>query len=183
VQAGTGRFVIDESPDVARDALETIEEVSRDALQEMRRLLSVLRDDDGSDDSELVPSPTLDGLPDLVAATCAAGIDVDVRIEGERVALPSGVDLCAFRIVQEALTNVRRHSRAARATVAVHYAPAEVVLEITDDGNGPPPGTPSGHGLVGMRERATLCGGTFEAGPAPGVGFRVAARIPVAEAT
>jgi signal transduction histidine kinase len=142
VQAGTGRFVIDDSPDIARDVLATIETTSRSALQEMRRLLSVLRDDDSAV-SELLPTPGLHALDGLIAATTDAGINVDVRTRGVPVPLPSGVDLCAYRVIQEALTNVRKHARASRATVTVVYEPTSLTVEVTDDGIGsdasPPP--------------------------------------------
>jgi signal transduction histidine kinase len=179
VQAGTARMVIDESPGVAREALGAIETTSRSALAEMRRLLSVLRDDaDGDGAALLSPAKGLADLDALVAATVGSGLTVDMRLEGQRVALPAGADLAAFRIVQEALTNVRRHSRASRASVVVRYLPSEVAVEVVDDGVGGPPGE-GGHGLVGMRERAALYGGDVEAGPGPAGGFRVRARIPL----
>jgi signal transduction histidine kinase len=180
VQAGTGRFVIDQSPEVARDALAAIETTSRSALEEMRRLLSVLRDDDAVDD-HLLPAPGLGDLDELVTATTQAGVAVDLTVQGEVVALPSGLDLCAYRVVQEALTNVRRHARATRAAVSVTYAPDCLHLVVDDDGVGLAPGPSSGgHGLVGMSERVGLYGGSLDAGPRPDGGYRVAAHLPLA---
>jgi signal transduction histidine kinase len=183
VQAGSGRLVIDQSPDVARQALSTIETTSRDALREMRRLLTVLRDDDDVQ-STLAPSPGVSDLAALVATAGDAGLDVRLITEGPSVELPAGTELCAYRIVQEALTNVRKHAHASAADVTVRFAPTALELEVVDDGVGcDPAGPPTvGHGLLGLRERAELYGGTLEAGPTPG-GFRVRARIPVAEPT
>ena len=177
VQAGSGRLVIEDSPDVARRALATIETTSREALQEMRRLLAVLRDDDAP--STLAPSPGLDDLDDLVEHTADLGIVVDLRREGDAVGLPAGAGLCAYRVVQEALTNVRKHARATSATVALRHLGDELEIEVTDDGIGSAAGSGAGHGLIGLRERVELYGGTFDARPAPR-GYRVVARIPVA---
>jgi signal transduction histidine kinase len=179
VQAGTGRFVIDESPEIAKSALSTIETTSRRALDEMRRLLSVLRDEDGNG-AALAPTPSLRELDGLVAATAGAGVAVEVRTEGSATSLPTGLDLCAYRIVQEALTNVRKHARATRATVVVEYRPDAVSLSVTDDGPAAARAAAGGHGLVGMRERVALYGGTLDAGPGPSGGFRVAAVLPLA---
>jgi signal transduction histidine kinase len=184
VQAGTGRFVIDESPDVAREALANIETTSRAALDEMRRLLSVLRAEDDAAVGDLHPTPGLRDLDDLVAATAQAGVTVDVTVHGDVLALPSGVDLCAYRVVQEALTNVRRHARAEAAAVSVTYSPDCLHVVIDDDGVGVASTASSGgHGLVGMVERVGLYGGTLHAGPRPGGGFRVAAQLPLAGPT
>lgn len=179
VQAGTARMVMDGSPDVARDALGAIEGTSRQALQEMRRLLSVLRHDGDGGADALAPARGLADLDGLVETASAAGVRVEVRREGEPRPLPAGADLAAYRIVQEALTNVCRHARASAATVEVRYGPGEVAVEVTDDGIGGVPDGGGGHGLVGMRERAALYGGNVEAAPRPGGGFRVRARIPV----
>jgi signal transduction histidine kinase len=177
VQAGTGRFVIDESPDVAKASLVHIEETSRAAMQEMRRLLSVLRADDET--GGLAPAPGLDDVASLVAGTRHLGVCVELRVEGERRELPAGVDLCAYRIVQEALTNVSRHAQATSALVTVHYGDEAVAIEVVDDGVGSITSVVAGHGLVGMRERAGLYGGDFDAGDVPGGGYRVRARIPL----
>ena len=180
VQAGTGRFVIDESPEVARDALAAIETTSRSALEELRRLLSVLRDDDAAR-GDLLPTPGLRDLDELVAATVHAGVTVDVDQKGEAVALPSGLDLCAYRVVQEALTNVRRHARARAAAVSITFAPDCLHVVVDDDGIGAATAASTGgHGLVGMAERVALYGGTLDAGPRPGGGYRVAAHLPLA---
>jgi signal transduction histidine kinase len=181
VQAGTGRVVIDDAPAKAREALATIETTSRTALGEMRRLLTVLRAD-GEDGQPLLPSPGLGDLDELVATNGRAGLAVEVRIEGEPTPLPAGVDLAAYRIVQEALTNVRKHARASRATVVVVYRADELCIDVVDDGQGPAAGGRAdggGQGLVGMSERATLYGGRLEAGPDPAGGFRVSIRIPL----
>ncbi len=178
VQAGTARMVMDGSPEVARDALGAIEGTSRQALQEMRRLLSVLRDDSDGGAEALAPARGLADLDSLVEATQAAGVRVELCRQGDPVPLPAGADLAAYRIVQEALTNVCKHARATAASIVVRYGPGEVAVEVSDNGVGGAPGG-DGHGLVGMRERATLYGGEVEAAPRPEGGFRVRARIPV----
>ena len=178
VQAGSGRLVAEEDPAAARRALETIEDTTRGALREMRRMLGVLRDDDGAD---LAPAPGLADLDALAAELGNAGVPVDVRVEGEPRPLPPGVDLSAYRIVQEALTNVLKHAVPARATVVVRYAADCVAVSIDDDGrNAPSPTHRSGHGIAGMRERVAVHGGRLEAGPRPGGGFRVSACLPIA---
>jgi len=179
VQAGTGRFVIDESPDVARDALTSIETTSRAALREMRRLLSVLRDDEMAA-GDLSPTPGLRDVERLVAATTDADVLVEVRTSGDVVPLPSGVDLCAYRVIQEALTNVRKHADASSATVTIAYEPAALRLEVVDDGAGTGGSAGGGQGHLGMRERVSLYGGVLEIGPRAGGGYRVAARLPLA---
>jgi signal transduction histidine kinase len=178
VQAGTARMVMDGSPEVAGEALGAIEAQSRQALQEMRRLLSVLRDDNANGAALLTPARSLADLDSLVDTAGASGLQVELTRQGEPVALPAGAELAAFRIVQEALTNVCRHARASTASVVVRYRPSEVLVEVTDDGVGGDPAG-DGHGIVGMRERAALYGGDVEAGPRPGGGFCVLARIPV----
>jgi signal transduction histidine kinase len=177
VQAGTARMVMDGSPDIAREALSAIEGTSRQALAEMRRLLSVLRDDTAGADL-LSPTRGLADLDALVDVAAATGLRVELSKQGDPVVLPAGAELAAYRIVQEALTNVCRHARASSASVVVRYQPSEVAVEVTDDGIGGVPGT-GGHGLVGMRERAALYGGEVEAAPRPEGGFRVRARIPL----
>ena len=179
VQAGTARVVMDGSPGVAREALSAIEDTSRQALAEMRRMLSVLRDDTaGGPDALLSPARGLDDLDTLIETAAASGLRVDLSRHGEPVALPAGAELATYRIVQEALTNVCRHARASSASVVVRYQPSEVAVEIIDDGIGGNPAT-GGHGLIGMRERAALYGGEVEAAPRPEGGFRVRARIPL----
>ena len=181
VQAGTGRMVIDDDVDHARRALAAIEETSRRALDEMRRLLGVLRADGSAspEAAERSPVPTLDDLDRLVAVAVEGGTPVDVLLEGDRGRAPAGIELAAYRVLQEALTNVRRHAAGAPARVHVRFEPTELVVEVenplrdgeTETGRG-------GHGLLGMRERVSLYGGTFEAGPRSDGTFRVSARIP-----
>ena len=183
VQAGTGRMVIDDDVDHARRALASIEETSKRALDEMRRLLGVLRADT-SDAAALAPVPTLDDLDRLVAYAVEGGTPVDVSVEGDRRAAPAGIELAAYRVLQEALTNVRRHAAGKPARVHVAFEADELVVEVENPlapgpglGAGVGTGGP-GHGLLGMRERVSLYGGTFEAGPRPDGTFRVSARIP-----
>jgi signal transduction histidine kinase len=179
VQAGAADDVFDERPDQARAALRSIERAGRDALRELRRLLSAVHPTAGSDPEG--PQPGLDRLDELAEPLRAGGLEVVVRREGQATTPPAGVDLSAYRIVQEALTNTLRHARATRAEVTVRYRPAEIEVEVRDDGRGSTAsdGGHGGHGLVGMRERAALIGGTLEAGPAPGGGYLVHARLPL----
>jgi signal transduction histidine kinase len=174
VQADMGRLVLDRKPAAAAAALGVIETTGRDALTELRRMLGVLRDTDSR--GVLEPVPGLARLDGLVARTAAAGVNVDVVVRGTPRPLPAGVDVSAYRIVQEALTNVVKHAGTSRCRVTIGYGQDAVLLTVTDDGCGGPP-QPGGHGLVGMRERAALCGGELRAGPVPG-GFEVAARLP-----
>ena len=179
VQAGVGSRLLDRDPEQARRALVAINEASREALQELRATLGVLRQVD--EPEPRAPSPGLAQLDGVIADTAAAGIEVNLEVEGEPRELPSGVDLAAYRIIEEALTNVVRHATAARAHVAIRYEPAEIDLEIEDDGVGGKSdgSSPGGNGLLGMRERAVTLGGELEAGPRPAGGFRVRARLPV----
>jgi signal transduction histidine kinase len=184
VRSGVARMVIDTDPGQAREALTIIETTTRRSLREMRLLVSMLRD--GEDhDAELSPPPGLGDLDRLVADTAAAGVAVDVDIDGIVRALSPAADLSAYRIVQEALTNVVRHAGPTHARVRISYRPAEVNIEVIDDGPGgqaPPPASRpgSGHGLIGMRERAALFGGQLTAGPDT-AGFRVKASIPTTD--
>ncbi|MFJ9692403.1 sensor histidine kinase [Kitasatospora sp. NPDC101183] len=178
VQAGYGRFVIGRDGAKAEQALEAIEAVSRDAMVELRGLLTVLR---GSVVEELAPAPRLADLERLVASSAEAGVRVELRVGGRVRPLSEGVELSAFRIVQEALTNVVRHAHTDAARVAVAYEEERLVLEVTDGGRGGPVGV-GGHGLAGMAERVGLYRGRLEAGPLPGGGFRVRAVLPVAGA-
>jgi signal transduction histidine kinase len=183
VQSGVGAHVIDTRPDEAKQILETISQTSRESLDEMRRLLGVLRADRVSADevAELAPATGLGGLDALATRVTESGVPVETKVVGERTPIPVGVDLAAYRIVQEALTNVLKHAGPARASVLVRYEPGAVHLEVVDDGRGAAArgvtGNGSGHGLVGMRERAALYGGELEAGPRPGGGYRVAATL------
>jgi signal transduction histidine kinase len=180
VQAGAGDVLLDREPDRAREALRAIETGGREALLELRRLLGLLRD---NGEAELAPQPGLGRLEELAERVRAAGIEVGLRIEVEPRELDAALDLSAYRIVQEALTNVLKHARARRVDVLVRRVADALELEVEDDGRGLAPGddTPtSGHGLVGMAERVSLLGGQLDAGSGPGGGFRVHARLPVA---
>jgi signal transduction histidine kinase len=220
VQAGYGQYVIEASPDGAKDALGAIQATSRDALEEMRRMLGVLRQQDvtpgpartdpgapgpgppGANGpagggpagggpaprpTPLAPAPGLAGLDRLIERTRGAGLRVTLEVSGMPRPAPAGVDLSAYRIIQEALTNVVRHAgTGARCVVSVGYTDSDLVIRVTDDG-GLPVALPSvsaaaqgtGHGIIGMRERVHLCGGTFTAGPLPDGGFQVTAALPL----
>jgi signal transduction histidine kinase len=180
VQAGVGAHVLESNPTEARHALENIATASRSTLNEMRRLLGVLRNEDG-DKAEHAPAPRLEDLPALVARVEASGVEVDLSVESAPHELPAGVSLSAYRIVQEALTNVLRHAGAARARVDVRHEDGSIAIEVTDDGRGLAATSAhngSGHGIAGMRERVAVYGGTLHTGPRPGGGFVVRARIP-----
>ena len=157
--------------------LASIERIGRQTLTELRRLLGVLRAPD--DAAAMAPQPTLADLQSLISTIRASGRRVDVRIEGEPCELPSGVDLTAYRIVQEALTNVVKHAGPAGAEVVVSYLPTELRLEIRDDGHNPAKRNGDGLGLLGMRERAEMCGGELHAGPRHEGGYEVAASLPL----
>jgi signal transduction histidine kinase len=227
VQAGFGEYVFDHQPAQARAALGAIQTVTREALCDMQRLLGVLRQAEpagyagagripaGSTPEPgpvpvtsehsaaapvvaLAPAPGLADLARLVSGTAGAGVQVEVRQTGHATSIPASIDLSAFRIVQEALTNVVRHSGADTCLVSIDYGEAALSLEITDPGQangalagvgGEPagrsararltPGPGAGHGIAGMRERVSLCGGDFAAGPLPERGYRVAASLPL----
>jgi signal transduction histidine kinase len=179
VQAGVGMHMIDTDPDEARRALEHISRTSRSSLAEIRRLLGVVRSGEGA---AYAPTPGLADLPRLVAEVNGAGLAVDLEVEGEATGAPAGVELTAYRIVQEALTNTLRHAGPARATVRLAHEPGLICVEVIDNGHGPDGAGPAGgHGLVGMRERVAVYGGTLEAGRGPVGGFRVVARLPFEE--
>jgi signal transduction histidine kinase len=184
VQSGVGAHVANTQPEEAAKALATIEATSRAALTELRRLLGVLRQE-GEPEGSLAPVPGLADLDALLAEVAKAGLGVRLRVEGTPSPLPAGVDLSAYRIVQEALTNVVKHAGPARAQVVVGYGDHEVTVEVVDDGRGVAAPTGDGrarvgHGLIGMRERVAAFGGDLEVGPGPDGGFRVAARLPLA---
>jgi signal transduction histidine kinase len=177
--AGGARRQLGPGSERASDALEQLERTGRDAVLELRALLDLLREDEAAE--PLAPRPTLDRLGELQERARAAGLDVRVAIEGEPRELPRAVDLSAFRIVQEALTNVVRHAGPASAEVTVRYRPRVVELEVVDDGKGAAStngGGSGGHGLVGMRERVRLFGGRLVAGPRPAGGFAIHAELP-----
>ncbi len=178
VQAGAARAVGASDPAAAAEALRQIEASGRTGLAEMRRLLEVLKAEENGDGRE--PQPGLARLDELLDAMRASGLPVEAVVEGARRPLPPGVDLSAYRIVQEALTNALRHAGGASARVVVRYEPDALELEIADDGPGPTedPEASGGHGLIGMRERVQLFGGELDAGPRPGGGFLVRARLP-----
>jgi signal transduction histidine kinase len=185
VQSGVGAHVADTQPEEAAKALAAIEVTSRAALTELRRLLGVLRQD-SEPQGDLAPVPGLAELDGLLVEVAKAGLAVKLRVEGTPSQLPAGVDLSAYRIVQEALTNVVKHAGPARAQVLVCYGDQDVAVEVTDDGRGVTAPTGDGragvgHGLIGMRERVQVFGGDLEVGPRPGGGFRVAARLPLAD--
>jgi signal transduction histidine kinase len=179
VQAGAGRLAVDDDIAGARTALDTVEHLSHDALDEMRRLLGVLRTGD-PEAAALAPLPQLADIDRLVAEAAATGTTVHVRIAGARRRLPPGAELAGFRIVQEALTNVRRHAPGAAARLSIEFAPRDVVITVENRfrRNGTPPPPTTGLGIVGMRERAEIYGGSVFAGPTDEGTFRVRARLP-----
>jgi signal transduction histidine kinase len=177
MQAGAVRRLLRGDQEREREALSTVEHTGRQALDELRRMLGLLRRDGA--DVGLAPQPALAQVGDLVTAARAAGLAVTLRTEGRAVPLPPGVDLSAYRIVQEALTNVLKHAGPARAEVTIRHLERAVELEVVDDGaGGPPDEGPGRHGLLGMRERAAFFGGELQAGPREGGGFAVRARLP-----
>lgn len=185
VQAGGARQVMDRAPDRAKVALQTVEATGREALTELRRLLTLLADDrDGQPDLE--PHPTLADVEPMVQRLREAGLPVRLRVDGQPRALPEGTDAAAYRIVQEALTNAMKHAQGAPTEVALKFGAEALVVEVVDEGRPSPsswPGTStagSGRGLLGMRERAEALGGTLETGPREGHGFGVRARLPLA---
>jgi signal transduction histidine kinase len=180
VQSGVGAHLLDRDPDQARSALIAVNQASKEALQELRATLGLLRQVDGPEPRS--PAPGLDQLERVLASTTAAGVDVRLDVRGQPRDLPTGVDLAAYRIIQESLTNVIRHARAATAWIAIAYGRLDVVIEIEDDGRGVDEHgaqAPGGNGLLGMRERAAALGGDLEAGPLAAGGFRVRARLPL----
>jgi signal transduction histidine kinase len=186
IQAGAAEQLLEETPERARGPLEAVQDTGRQTIVELRRLLGILRED--GQELSLAPQPGLAGLGSLAEEMRQAGLPVQLQVEGQPWPLPPGVDLAAYRIVQEALTNALRHAGPAHAEVVVRYHKHAVELEIVDDGRGPGPrdgaSGASGQGLVGMRERIALYGGTIEAGPratipgTAGTGYAVRARLP-----
>jgi signal transduction histidine kinase len=178
VQAGAARFLLTEDPGRAQEPVLSVEETGRHALAELRRLLGML----GADEREasLAPQPGLARLDDLLVQARGAGLPVELAVAGQPRVLPPGMELTAYRIVQEALTNARRHAGPARAHVLLRYGIEALDLEVTDDGRAAPTRSDgAGHGLIGMRERVALYDGTFEAGPRPEGGYAVRARLPL----
>ncbi|WP_326619308.1 sensor histidine kinase [Streptomyces decoyicus] len=187
VQADGAAYVLDAAPEQTRQALETISGTGRQALAEMRRLLGVLRTGEQPESGEYVPQPGVEQLSDLMEQVRGAGLHVDFQVEGEPRELPSSVELTAYRIVQEALTNTRKHGGPdVAATVRLAYKEDDLDLLVEDDGRGAQRelyeeggADGLGHGLIGMRERVGMVGGTLAAGPRPGGGFRVSAVLPL----
>jgi signal transduction histidine kinase len=179
VQAGVALHVNEELPEPVRASLTAIKQSSGEALTELRSVLEILRQE--GERAPRSPASSLDRIDDLVSQAAAAGIDVHTETEGDVHPLPFGVDVAAYRIVQEALTNVARHAGQASATVRLDYGDDELTVEVEDDGNGASATSThgSGKGVVGMRERAAALGGELEAGPKPEGGFRVRARLPL----
>jgi signal transduction histidine kinase len=178
VQAAAADDVFDTHPDRSREALRAIESTGRSALSELRRLLGVVRTP--AERGTYEPQPGLEELDTLVAQVRSAGLPVELVVEGTRDAVPVGIDLSAYRIVQEALTNTLKHAHATRADVVVRYAGSELVVEVVDDGSAAPEGGGNGgHGLIGMRERVALYGGELDAGRRDQGGFGVRARFPL----
>ncbi|MCI0689355.1 MAG: sensor histidine kinase [Sporichthyaceae bacterium] len=177
IQAETARLATTGMPAEGQERLAAIGGTARDALTEMRRLLGVLRVDvDGAD---LAPQPSLDRIDELVDSARQAGSTIRLTLRGSPTTLPVGIDLAAYRIVQEALSNARQHAPNAAVDVELEYTADTLLLRIRDDGPGPADANPSGHGLHGMRERAAMVGGTVSAGPAEGGGFLVDAALPL----
>jgi signal transduction histidine kinase len=193
VQAGVASYVIGTRPDEAARALTSIEETSRSALHEMRALLGVLRDEEtgtrngtgpGTRSAALVPAPGMADLDRLAERAGEAGVRVDLTVRGEQPRLPAGLDLTAYRVIQEAVTNVIKHAATDQCQVTVDYQEDTLILEVTDSGSGSVASggelTVAGHGIIGMRERAAMYGGEVWAAPLPGRGFRVTALFPLA---
>ncbi|WP_165984969.1 sensor histidine kinase [Streptomyces sp. YIM 98790] len=185
LQSRLAGYVFDTDPATARGALGTVADTAAQALEEMRRMLTLLRHASGGADASYTPMPTLAGLPEMADRVRASGVPVDLVVEGEARALPPGVELCAYRVVQEALTNVLKHAGPSRAEVRVRYERHRLLVRITDDGRGAEPGigtTGGGHGLIGMRERAKLYGGDVISGPRPEGGFQIRLSLPASDA-
>jgi signal transduction histidine kinase len=183
LQAGGARSVLETDPARARRALAQVEEIGRQTLAEMRHLVGILRTDSAD---ERLPFPSLERVPGLVEEARSTGLDVELAIGGTPIDLPAGLELAAYRVIQEALTNVRKHAPGAHAVVHLQYGPEDLRVRVTDDG-GPAGHAPRateaangpGHGLIGMRERVRLYGGSLEARPLRDGGFRVEARLPL----
>jgi len=177
VQASAVRRLLKPEQEREREALLIVEQTGREAMAEMRRMVGVLRRPEEA--PALAPQPSLEHLDKLVEHARESGLPVTLKVEGDAVKLPAGVDLTAYRLVQEGLTNALKHARAKNAEVLVRYDGGQVELSITDDGSGDGGGDSGGHGLVGMRERISVYGGELEAGPRPEGGFRLRAKLPV----
>jgi signal transduction histidine kinase len=177
VQASAVRRLLRPEQQREREALLVVERTGREALAEMRRMVGVLRRPEEA--PALAPQPSLQYLDKLVEHAREAGLPVDLRVEGDPLPLPAGVDLTAYRLVQEGLTNALKHARAERAQVLVRYGAGDIEITVSDDGQGAGSGDGGGHGLVGMRERVSVYGGELEAGPRTEGGYRLRARLPM----
>ena len=177
VQAGAAEEMLKTDPARAFEPVRAIQDTGRGALVEMKRLVGVLRDDD--EDVGLAPQPGLGDVERLLEQMRNAGLRVDLRIEGAERPVPPGVDLSAYRVIQEALTNTLKHTGGAPAIVVVRFGDDALEVEVTDAGSAAPARRDSGHGLVGMRERVGIFGGTFDAGPGAAGGFVVRALLPL----
>jgi signal transduction histidine kinase len=178
VQAAAANDVFERQPERAREALRSIEESGRSALTELRRLLGIVRTHERG---RFEPQPGLAALEELIEQVRATGLEVGLELDGELGELPSGVDLSAYRIVQEALTNTLKHAHADRARIWIAHRGQELTIEVSDNGTGPGEPAGNGHGLIGMRERVALLGGELEAGAQAGGGFAVKVRLPVGQ--
>ncbi|MEV7615902.1 histidine kinase [Streptomyces sp. NPDC089799] len=187
IQAGAARKVLDTAPGQAREAMMAVESAGRSAMSELRHVMGLLTMAAGGPDpaagADLAPQPGLDRLEELADRVRGTGVPVGLKVRGAPVGLPAGVDLAAYRVVQEGLTNTVKHAEGASVSVSVEYAPGELRVEVTDDGGRPraPRGGGTGHGLAGLRERLAVYGGSLDAGGRPGGGFRLRAVIPVEE--
>ncbi len=179
LQAGVALHVLDRRPEQAEIALTAIKQASKDSLDELRATLAVFRNADG--DAPLRPTPGLRDLVDLVSSVRVGGLVAELTVVGDPREVPSSVDLAAYRIVQESLTNVVRHARATHVEVTITYDPDAITVRVVDDGTGPMPGPDAGQGLAGMRERATSLAGWLTAGPGDDAGYVVHARLPLPE--
>jgi signal transduction histidine kinase len=177
LQAGAAEAVLDADPERAREAARAVEALGRDALRELQALLGMLGGD--REPHSRAPRPSLSRLGELIGRVADAGLPIELRMCGDPVALPAGVEMSAYRIIQEALTNTLKHAGAVPTVVTVHYGSDALEIEIADHGALVPTGGPArGHGLIGMRERVALHGGALIAGPAPGGGYLVRAELP-----
>ncbi len=179
LQVGAVRHKLPDALAEDRDALRGVERAGRTALTEMRRLLAAMRSD--GEEAELVPQPGLDGLDSLLDEVGRAGLPVELHVDGNPFPLPRGIDLSAYRIVQEGLTNALKHAHASDADVTVRYRPDELKIEVRDNGRGGATGDGLGHGLVGIRERVKIYGGEMTARPAPEGGFVLTTRLPIVD--
>lgn len=180
VQASAVRRLLRPEQQREREALLVVERTGREALAEMRRMVGVLRRPEEA--PALAPQPSLEHIDRLIEQAREAGLPVELRVEGNPLPLPAGIDLTAYRLIQEGLTNALKHARAKRAQVLVRYGAGDIELTVSDDGRGAGSGDGGGHGLVGMRERVAVYGGELEAGPRSEGGYRLRAKLPVASA-